>query len=108
MFGEDEAAYEQFIEQDVSRAIEYAKKELAYHEALNQLGANQVDPAEVVDEAIARLLEEKRGARLTPGKKLLSLVNEVVHEYVRDIERRERREVSVEGKRQGPDRGGWF
>ncbi|MDP2587548.1 MAG: hypothetical protein Q8P33_02120 [bacterium] len=102
LFGNDEAAYEQFVEQDVAAAVDFAKKELSYHEALNRLGDNQVDPVEIVDEAIARLLEEKRGARLSLGKKLQGLVAEVVPEDTYQIEQRERRELSVEGNIKDP------
>lgn len=102
LFGKDEAAYEQFVAQDVAAATEFAKKELEYHDALNTLSANEVDPTEIVDEAVARLLTEKRGAKLTLGKKLQALILEVVREFTQQMEERERREISAEGNVKDP------
>lgn len=102
LFGNDEAAYEQFIEQDVRVAEDFARKELEYHESLNDLQDNAVEPADMVDEAIARLLEEKRGKALTHGKRLQAMILEVVHDTVNKLEERERRETSIEGNAKDP------
>ncbi|MFO0704433.1 MAG: hypothetical protein U0517_00430 [Candidatus Andersenbacteria bacterium] len=102
LLGGDEAAYQQFLEQDVAAAVEFARKELEYHDALDTLEANELDPVELVDEAVARLLEDKRGASLKPGRRLLGMVSEVVHEQVGSLEERERREISAEGNVKDP------
>jgi|GEM_PF-6571583 len=102
LFGDDQAAYEQFVAADVAKATAFARQQLQYHDALNELSANEVEPTEIVDEAVARLLTEKRGTKLALGKKLQGLIAEVVHEFVHQQEERERREVSLEGNVKDP------
>lgn len=102
LFGKDEQAYEQFIEQDVQAAYDFARKELEYHDALNGLGANMLEPEDMVNQAIADLIDEKKPQKLVIGKRLTGKILEVIHSRVRKLEERERKEISVQGNVKDP------
>jgi RNA polymerase sigma factor (sigma-70 family) len=101
LFGDDHAAYQQFLQEDLARAYDFAARELRYHDAINTLSANELDPYDIVDQAVLELLQEKPGS-LKPGKRLVSRILSVIHREVSKLEERERREISVEGEVHDP------
>ncbi|MFO0703013.1 MAG: hypothetical protein U0514_04145 [Candidatus Andersenbacteria bacterium] len=68
--GGDAAAYEQFVQDEVQRLYRFVVQQLEYHDALNDLAANEVSPYEIIDEAFARVIAA-HGA--TPDKQQLAL-----------------------------------
>jgi DNA-directed RNA polymerase specialized sigma24 family protein len=102
VFEGDQKSFDQFIEQDLKNAYDLVQRELAYHNALNELAPNEIDPYDIIDEAILELLESKPGSKLVPTKRLTARLLQLVHKAVSQLEERERREISVEGNVQDP------
>lgn len=102
LLGNDENAYQQFLERDLHSAYEFVLRELHYHDALNDLSANEIDPYDVIDQAILAVLEEKKETSLKLDRHLKTKILKVLHELVGTLEERERRETSIEENVQDP------
>ena len=102
LLGGDAAAYAQFLEKELAAAFDFVKRELEYHDALDDLSANEIDPYDIIDQAILAVLEEKPNASLKLDKRLRTKILEILHRTVADLEERERRETSLEDNVQDP------
>jgi DNA-directed RNA polymerase specialized sigma24 family protein len=96
---------DRFVERDVAAVYDFVVRELSYHDALNDLGANELDPYDIIDEAFLQLVEQGAGdgtGGLPPRRRLEHAVLEVLHRKVAELEERERRESSLEGNYRDP------
>lgn len=108
LLGQDQAAYEQFLEKDMQRLYDFTQRELEYHDALNDLAPNEIDAYEIMDEAVVRVLAKQKQPKLKLGRELYQSALDVLHEKVNKLEERERREQSLEANVKDPAVEGGF
>ncbi len=108
LLGNDEVAYQQFVESEMSSAYDFVMRELEYHNALNNLSANEVDPYDIIDQAVVAILEEKPGTTLKLDRHLKTIILDILHGLVGTLEERERRETSIEDNVKDPAEEGGF
>lgn len=95
LFG-DQELFDQFIKDDLNKLYLFTQRQLAYHEALNDLPQNEVDPYDLIDRAVIEVLAQKPDSTIKFGHLLYATVLKNINKKVDELERRERRETSID------------
>ncbi len=96
LMGDDEQAFEQFLSKDLEKLYNFVQRELQYHDALDDLPENELDPYDLINAAILKILDKKPNKPLKLGQAIYAEVLDQIQNAVAKLEEQERRETSVE------------
>jgi len=96
LYGDDKELFDQFLEEDLKKLYDFTARQLDYHDDLNNLAKNELDPYDLINDALIKVLSQKSDNPLKFGQKLYAAVLEDIDRQVDRLERAERRETSID------------